>query len=478
MKRFASLFLTLVFFLLASSIKVNAKVILPSFFSDNMVLQQRTEAAIWGWAKPNSSVTLTSSWNKKKYTVSSDKEGKWRFKISTPVAGGPYEITVNDGEPSTIKNILIGEVWFCSGQSNMEMGMKGFRDQPIKGSNDAIFNSTNDWIRIYTVPRAVEKFLKDTTKTSFWKSASPETINNFSATAYYFGRLLQQQLKVPVALINDSYSGSPAEAFMSIDALKAFPEIKIHSATDTFRLNNRNATTLYNGMIHPIAGYTIKGCIWYQGESNVDRPDQYEKLFPAMITQWRNEWGQGDFPFYFAQIAPYSSPQYQAGTRNEKLNSAFLRDAQRKVANSTPNTGIVILMDNGEEFGIHPADKEMVGKRFAYLAMGDAYQTKGFAYQSPTFDSLLITGNTATIKFKYAQNGLTSFGKPLTQFEIAGVDKIFRPATASIRNGTIVLSSPLVAIPVAVRYAFRDFIVGELFSTEGYPVSSFRTDDW
>jgi sialate O-acetylesterase len=455
-----------------------AKVQLPAFFSDGMVLQQQTDAALWGWAKPGSNITINTSWNKKSYTAKADDKGKWTMKVSTPVAGGPFTITISDGEPVTIKNVLIGEVWFCSGQSNMEMPMKGFRDQPIKGSNDAIFNSTNDQIRIYNVPRAVEKLLKDTTKNSPWRSASPENISNFSATAYYFGRLLQQQLKVPVALINDSYGGSPAEAFMSIEALKAFPEIKIHSPTDTFRLTNRNATVLYNGMIHPIVGYTIKGCLWYQGEANADRPDQYEKLFPAMVAQWRNEWGQGNFPFYFAQIAPYNYAQFPAPTRTEKNNSAYLRDAQRKSAITIPNSGIVVLMDNGEELSIHPADKETVGKRFAYLALGDTYQWKGFAYQSPAYDSLLISGNVATIKFKNVPNGLTSYGKPLTQFEIAGSDKVFRPATANIRNGTIVLSSPLVATPVAVRYAFKDFIVGELFSTEGYPVSSFRTDDW
>lgn len=400
------------------------------------------------------------------------------LKISTPTAGGPYEITISDGEAITIRNILIGEVWFCSGQSNMEMPMKGFRDQPIKGSNDAILNSTNDLIRVYNVPRAVEKSLKDTTKTSSWKSASPEHISNFSATAYFFGRLLQQQLKVPVALINDSYGGSPAEAFMSIDALKQFPEIKIHTSTDTFRLNNRSATALYNGMIHPIVGYTIKGCLWYQGEANYDRPDQYEKLFPAMVAQWRSEWQQGDFPFYFAQIAPFNYGSFAAANRPEKMNSSYLRDAQRKSLNAIPRSGMVVLMDNGEENSIHPADKETVGKRFAYLALGDAYQLKGFAYQSPSYDSLLVNGNIATIKFKNAPNGLTSYGKTLTQFEIAGDDKRFYPATAIIRAGTIQLSSLYVAKPVAVQYAFKDFIVGELFSTEGYPVSSFRTDDW
>ena len=477
MKRFAFLFFLFVFFLLISPNLLNAKVVLPSFFSDNMVLQQKTDAAIWGWSKANGSVQLTSSWNKKKYIVQADQAGKWKLKITTPGAGGPYEITISDGESITLKNILIGEVWFCSGQSNMEMPMKGYRDQPIKGSNDAIFNSTNDWIRVYNVPRAVERSLKDTTKSSPWKAASPESISNFSATAYYFGKILQQQLKVPIAVINDSYGGSPVEAFMSIDALKAFPEIKIHSATDTSRLNNRSATALYNGMIHPIVGYTIKGCLWYQGEANYDRPDQYEKLFPAMIAQWRSEWQQGDFPFYFAQIAPFNYAQYVVANRTEKLNSAYLRDAQRKAANAIPASGIIILMDNGEE-GIHPSDKETVGKRFAYLALGDTYKIKGIAYQSPSYDSLLINGNIATIKFKNAQNGLTSFGKPLTQFEIAGNDRVFRPATATIRNGTIVLASPLVPAPVAARYAFRDFLVGELFSTEGYPVSSFRTDDW
>jgi sialate O-acetylesterase len=359
----------------------------------------------------------------------------------------------------------------------MEMPMKGFKDQPIKNSNDAVFNATNDQIRVYTVPRAVERFAKDTTKSSTWKNATPENISNFSATAYYFGRILQQQLKVPIALIHDSYGGSPAEAFMSAASLKVFPEIKIPSDTGTDKLTNKIATTLYNGMIHPIMGYTIKGCIWYQGESNYDRPDQYEKLFPAMIQLWRNEWAQGNFPFYFAQIAPYKYSSLAGGDSVEKKNSAYLRDAQRKALSNIPASGMIVLMADGEEKSIHPADKETVGKRFAYLALGDTYSYKGFAYQSPLYDSLKIKDSVATIKFKYAPNGLTSFSKPITQFEIAGDDKIFYTAKASIRNGTIQLTSPQVTKPIAVRYAFKDFIMGELFSTEGYPVSSFRTDD-
>ncbi len=457
---------------------LSATVRLPSVFSDGMVLQQQATASIWGWAKPGAIIRTTTSWNKRSYTVTADDKGKWNVKVTTPVAGGPYSISISDGEPVTINNILIGEVWLCGGQSNMEMPMKGFRDQPVIGSNDAIFNSTNDQLRVYTIPRAVERQTKDSSKSSVWKMAKPENISNFSATAYFFGRLLQQQLKVPVALINLTYGGSPAEAFMSAESLKVFPEIAVPSATGTEKLTNKNATTLYNGMVHPVAGYTIKGCIWYQGETNYDRPAQYEKLFPAMVALWRNEWGQGNFPFYYAQIAPYDNSMYPQGNLNPRINSAYLRDAQRKALPAIPAAGMIVLMDAGEEKNIHPANKEIVGKRFAYLALGDSYSFKGFTYQSPLFDSLLINGNVATIKFKYAVNGLTSFGKPITQFEIAGVDKNFYPAQAAIYRGTIQLSSPQVATPVAVRYAFKDFIMGELFSTEGYPVSSFRTDDW
>ena len=231
-------------------------------------------------------------------------------------------------------------------------------------------------------------------------------------------------------------------------------------------------------MLHPFIGYTIKGCIWYQGETNYDRPDQYERFFPAMVKQWRQEFGQGDFPFYFAQIAPYNYAQLPNAGQGGKFNSAFLRDAQRKAVAAIPNSGMVVLLDIGEENSIHPANKEVGGKRFAYMALAKTYGQKGFACASPSFDSLVIKGNIATIKFKDVPNGLTSFGKPLVNFEIAGADKMFRPAKAVISRSTILVSSPDVAAPVAVRYAFKDFVVGDLFSTEGFPVSSFRTDNW
>jgi sialate O-acetylesterase len=455
-----------------------ATITLPSFFSDNMVLQQKTEAAIWGWATPGSNVSVTTSWNKKKYTVIASQAGKWKLKVSTPEAGGPYQLTISDGKPLVLQNILIGEVWLCTGQSNMEMGMKGFRDQPIIGSNDAIFNSVNNQLRFYTVPRSIKTQPQDSSKNSNWKVASPETVANFSATAYYFGRLLQQRLQVPVALINISYGGSTAEAWMSETGLKEFPEIAVPTLKDSAKVNNKSAAALYNGMLHPFTGFTIKGCIWYQGESNYERPDQYEKLFPAMVKQWREDFGQGDFPFYFAQIAPYNYAQLPPYRSGGKFNSAYLRDAQRKAVRRIPNSAMIVLMDIGEENSIHPANKEPGGKRFAYLALTKTYGEKGFGYTSPAYDSLSISGSIATIRFTDVPNGLTSFGKPLVNFEIAGADKWFRPARAVINRGTVQVSSPDVKDPVAVRYAFKDFVVGELFSTEGFPVSSFRTDDW
>ncbi|MET0394017.1 MAG: sialate O-acetylesterase [Chitinophagaceae bacterium] len=455
-----------------------ATVTLPPFFSDNMVLQQNATPAIWGRARAGARVQVSTSWNKQKYSTLADASGKWKLTVSTPAAGGPYEITISDGQPLTLHNVLLGEVWLCSGQSNMEMPVKGFRDQPVQGSNDAVFYSANDQLRLYTVPRSVKVQPQDTTKRSAWKLAEPETVAGFSATAWYFGRLLYERLHVPIGLINISYGGSTAEAWMNETVLQGFPDIKIPAPADSAKANNRTATTLYNGMLHPFLGYGIRGCIWYQGESNYERPDQYEKLFPAMVRQWREEAGLGDFPFYYAQIAPYNYAQLPPYNSGGKYNSAYLRDAQRKALTAIPNSGMIVLLDIGEENNIHPANKEAGGKRLAYLALAKTYGLKGFGYTSPSLDSLLVNGNIATIRFKDAPNGLTSFGKPLSNFEIAGADKIFRPAKAVISRGMVLVSSPEVKEPVAVRYAFRDFVTGDLFSTEGFPVSSFRTDDW
>lgn len=449
-----------------------------SIFTDHMVLQQKAEVAVWGWAKAESNVSLTTSWNKKKYHIKTDAAGKWKFKIATPQAGGPYEITISDGAALTLKDILIGEVWFCGGQSNMEMPMKGFKGQPILGSNEAILKSSNPQIRLYTVPRSSITEKQDNSKASEWKLAAPETTANFSATAYYFGRLLSEMLQVPVGLINDSYGGSSIEAWMSPRQLEPFPEVKIPAKGNTIKEVSRTPTTLYNGMLYPVIGFGIRGAIWYQGESNYERSDRYEELFPAMVKAWRENWEMGEFPFFYAQIAPYNYAQLPPYYKGGKYNSAFIRDAQRKSLNKIPNSGMAVLMDIGEEKSIHPANKEKGGIRLAYLALGNTYGIKGFGYTSPAYESMRIKDHTAILKFQNVQNGLTSFGKGLTLFEIAGADKRFYPAKAVLSGSSVTVSAEQVKNPVAVRYAFQDFVTGDLFGTDGLPVSSFRTDDW
>jgi sialate O-acetylesterase len=331
---------------------------------------------------------------------------------------------------------------------------------------------------LYTVPRSSVTERQENSKPSEWKEAGPETVANFSATGYFFGRLLNEMLDVPIGLINVSYSGSFAEAWMSPDALKVYPDVKIPAKGDTIKAVSRTPTTLFNGMLYPIIGYGMKGCIWYQGESNYENPDRYEDLFPAMVKEWRTLWNRGEFPFYYAQIAPYNYAQLPPYNMGGKYNSAYLRDAQRKAEKKISNSGMAVLMDIGEEDNIHPAHKKEGGERLALLALGKTYGMKGFGHVSPSFDSTSINGNIMYVYFQNAPNGLTTFGKKLNSFEIAGADKIFYPAQAVLLRNSVAVSSPNVAKPIAVRYAFNDFIVGELFNTEGLPVSSFRTDNW
>jgi sialate O-acetylesterase len=474
MKKLIVLFAPILFLYAAA----NAQVKLASVFTSNMVLQQQSNVPIWGWDKPGSSVTVSTSWNKKSYKTRANAGGKWMVKITTPVYGGPYTVTISGGNAIRLDNVLIGEVWLCTGQSNMEIPMKGYKSQPISGSVDAILRSANSNIHIYTVPRSSVTETQENSKPSEWHVASPEFVANFSATGYYFGRLLNDILHIPIGLISDCYGGSSAEAWMDAEGLKDFPEIKIPAKTDSIKAVSRTPTTLFNGMLNPVIGYGIKGCIWYQGESNYERPDQYEKLFPAMVKRWRGLWQQGDFPFYYVQIAPYDYAQLPPYNSGGKYNSAYLRDAQRKSLNIIPNSGMAVLLDVGEQATIHPPRKEPAGTRLAYLALAQTYGITGFDYASPLYKAVTIEGNRATIRFEHAENGLTAYNKPLQYFEIAGKDKRFYPAQAAISGSTIVVSSPLVKEPVAVRYAFNDFVTGDLFGTNGLPVSSFRTDDW
>ena len=292
--------------LVAAATTTDAKVTLPKIFSDNMVMQQNAKANLWGDANANSTVKITTSWNKKTITAKADGNGKWKTDIDTPTAGGPYSISFNDGEKTELKNILMGELWICSGQSNMEMPMKGFKNQPVENAVEDILHSGDQQMRLFTVKR-VSKYAPVDDVVGSWKEATPESVRDFSATAYYFGRELRRMLNVPVGLIVTSWGGSSCEAWMNRDWLKAFPQIELPTSQETIKSPNRTATVLYNGMLKPIIGVTMRGVIWYQGEENVSRSSYYADLFTRMIKGWRDEWQEGDFPFYYCQIAPWAT---------------------------------------------------------------------------------------------------------------------------------------------------------------------------
>lgn len=465
-------------FLSGFAFKASSQVKLANIFTDGMVLQQQTKVPVWGWDKPGKRISVVTSWNKKVYEATADASGRFIVKVATPVAGGPYKVTVNDGKPLVLDNVLIGEVWLCSGQSNMEIPMKGYKSQPINGSNEDILESTNKNIRLFRVPHGSTTTLQQDIKKSQWQEASPESVSGFSAVGYYFGRLLNKMLNVPIGLINCSYAGASVQAWMDPKTLAAYPEIKIPGPKDSIKEVSRTPTTLYNAMMSPIIGYGIKGTIWYQGESNYSNPAQYDSLFVTMVDTLRSKWKIGNFPFYYAQIAPYDYAQLPPYNKGGKYNSAFIRDIQRIDEDKIPNDGMAVLMDIGQQATIHPPDKKPVGMRLAYLALAKTYGIKGFGYESPSYQSITIQSDKAVIKFKNVENGITSYFKPLTTFEIAGADKHFYPAKAIISGTSVIVSSDQVKQPVAVRYAFKDFVVGDLFGTNGLPVSSFRTDDW
>jgi len=454
---------------------VHAEIRLPAVFSDNMVLQQQSQVAVWGWAKPNTHVSVIGSWDKKRYSIKSDTSGYWLVKVTTPESGfTPYTITVSDGEPVTIKNILIGEVWICSGQSNMQMPMRGrveINEPPIVGGSEAIASSTLSGVRCFNLKRTIKTEPQDDCE-GIWELANPQTTPGFSATGYFFACVINRMLNVPVGLIHTSYGGSRIEAWMSAGSLRNFHEITIPTKdTDISHRAEEMPTLLYNGMIHPIAGYGIRGVIWYQGESNIDAPDLYVKLFDTMVRDWRNLWGVGEFPFYYCQIAPYDY--------GSSSHSALFREAQAKCMTVTPNTGMAVLMDVGAQYE-HPPRKREAGERLALWALAKTYGVDSLPYRSPELMTIEIEGRMAVLTFDVNFDpGLYSINKEMLNFRIAGQNRQFYPTKATCWGNKVFLFSPQVAEPVAVRYCFENDSAAELFGIESnLPVGSFRTDEW
>lgn len=460
---------TLLLVWLLSTVTVSfGQIELPAFFGDHMVLQQKNNVSIWGTDKPNTKIKITASWGEEA-SASTNAQGQWKLKIKTPSYGGPYTLNIKGSNEVGLKNVMIGEVWLCSGQSNMEMPVKGFNNQPINGSNEAILNSKNSQIRLFTVKRATSLEPLENVEGQ-WAEASPATVRDFSATAYFFGKKLNTLLNIPIGLIHTSWGGSTVETWMDKETLSQFNTLELPSKLPE-GAPQRTPTLLFNAMINPLIGYNIKGAIWYQGESNRNQAKEYSRLFPAMINAWREKWQQGEFPFYFVQIAPYG---YDGG------NAGFIRETQLHSMKTVENTGMAVTMDIGDCNFIHPREKKLVGDRLALWALAKDYGMEGFAYSGPIFNKIEeIKEGKVKMSFIYCENGLSSYGQPLTGFEVAGADQVFHPAEAKINGDkTLTVWAEGVTIPVAVRYAFSNCEAGSLFNTEGLPASSFRTDTW
>ena len=456
----------------------NAKVSLPEILSDNMVLQQNTTVKLWGEADKDKEITVVPTWNNNKYKTKSDSKGYWEISIDTPEAGyEPYEIEFSDGEALRLENILIGEVWFCSGQSNMEMPLNGFWGCPIENSTEDIATSgLLKGVRMATVERRGSQTPQSSCRGS-WKVSNPENSPWFSATGFYFARMLNKVLDVPVGIINCSWGGSRVEGWLPEEIVKGYPDVDLKKEqvyNPGGYWEYMSPVVMYNGMLKPMQNYTIKGFLWYQGESNVGMKASYSERLKTMVELWRKEWGLGELPFFMAEIAPF---EYSGG-----IDAALLREEQVKASVMIENSGIVCTNDlvySFEKPQIHPRNKREIGNRFAYQALGKVYGHKGINGEFARYKNMKVTDNKAEIFFENAEYGLSPWIE-IRGFEIAGEDRVFYPADAelSYNRNTVILSSDNVKVPVAVRYCFRDFEIGNLISNNNMPVIPFRTDNW
>lgn len=452
------------------------KVKLPAIVSSNMVLQRDATVNIWGWADSGEEIDISVSWLEESIKIFAGKSETWKIQVKTTNSLEPQTIRIKSRESDIfLENILFGEVWLCSGQSNMEQPISGYLGQPVLGAQQVIATANNEKIRLFTVERQASIMPKeDLEKYLGWQSANHATVKEFSAIAWFFGEQLQNILDVPVGLILSSWGGSLIEAWMSEEVLSQIQNI--HVTEVDLNRGNRFPTVLFNGMINPLVPYTIKGALWYQGEANVSNPELYKTLFPAMVKDWRTRWKIGDFPFYYVQIAPF---KYGGNNRfDAENNAALMREAQMHCLDSIPNSGIAITLDAGEENIIHPAEKKIVADRLLYNALNQTYGYYAVDFSGPVYDSLQVQDEGIFLMFSQAEKGLYAPVK-LGGFDIAGEDKVFYPAEASIaQRRKVFVKSDQVKNPVAVRYGWRSWTVGTLYDTNLLPASSFRTDNW
>ena len=451
--------------LMAGILSANANVRLPNVLSSNMVLQQRAQANLWGWCDPGEKIRITASWNDRADSVQGTRDGHWKIALPTPSAGGPYTITIRAGNTVILDNILIGEVWVCSGQSNMEMCETwGLPD--VKAE---LPDCSNPNIRFFHIPRTTAANPQDDCPGN-WTACDSNQLRSFSAVAYFFGKKLNKELNVPIGLIEASWGGTPVEVWTPTTMITGDPALKASAE----RLKPANGWPYlpgycYNGMIAPITPFAIAGAIWYQGEGNTANADTYCKAFTAMIAAWRSAW-KAPLPFYYVQIAPFSYGANNMGT--------IVREQQAKTM-LLENTGMVVVSDLvTDTTDIHPKDKHNVGLRLANWALAETYRKPGIAYRNPSFQGMEIKGDKVTLTFDNAPNGLLLNGKEPQSLVIAGDDRVFYPAKAKIEGNKMIVSAAAVKKPAAVRYQFTNAAIGNIAGKDGLPLAPFRTDDW
>jgi sialate O-acetylesterase len=483
-----------------------ATVTLPALLTDNLVLQQKTTVSLWGWAAPGEAVRLTASWRPGEVSTVADGEGKWLVRLPTTKAGGPYTLTVRGTNTITINNILLGEVWLCGGQSNMNFTVGRVPSSwktGVVNAAEVIPQANYPAIRMFTVTQKVADQPQRDVQGQ-WRVCSPATVGEFSAVAYFFAQEVHQKTGYPVGLIHSSWGGTPAESWTRQGVLaqdsalrpiltryqrglatypadnEAYKQAKAafdqaraadpHTAlpTPVAPVNsgsNKSPYKLYNAMIHPLAPYTLRGVLWYQGENNAERGYQYRTLFPALIQSWRAEWGEPEMPFYFVQIAPH------------RTQNADIRDAQLYALRTVPHTGMAVITDWGDSVDIHPRNKQVVGHRLALWALAHNYGQHS-EFSGPLYQAMAVKNGRAELRFDHARGLAAAGGVALRDFTIAGPDSVFVPAQARIVGRTVVVSSPQVPQPVAVRYGWRPVPHGNLVNAAGLPASPFRTDAW
>ena len=475
-----------------------------ALFADGAVLQQGMPVPVWGWADDGEKVTVEFQGQKVSATPSAGSGGKWMVMLKALKAGGPFEMKISGTNTITLKNVLVGEVWLCSGQSNM-----AWRLSQTSNAEADIAAAKYPNIHLFTVPNNPKDEPVADVKAA-WQECTPETAKNFSAVGYFFGRALQLARQgVPVGLINSSVGGTPSEAWTSGEvvrndpnfagvreryakAVADWPEAKAKweaalekhkeiaakareegktappAPAKPFGPEHQNRPVgLYNGMIAPLVPYALRGAIWYQGESNAGRAYEYRSIFPAMIQDWRKAWNS-EMTFLFVQLAPYAPPA--------AYTYAELREAQLLTL-KLPKTGMAVITDVGEERDIHPKQKQPVGERLALAARAIAYGEK-IEYSGPVYSGLKVEGNRAVLSFKHAGGGLVAKGDKLTGFTIAGADQKFVPAEAEIKGDKIIVSNSSIATPVAVRFGWENWPVLNLWNKAGLPATPFRTDDF